>query len=124
MFQRPGSGFLGSALTTAAGVAGGLVVGNAVMDMFSSRREAGGLFGGGATPLEGAASPWATGSALPEPPVPPQAGYVDQGSWSTPDTSAQPDQSSWADASSGTDAGGSDWASDNSGGTDDDNNFS
>ena len=35
MFQRPGSGFLGSALTTAAGVAGGLVAGNALMNLFS-----------------------------------------------------------------------------------------
>ena len=34
MFQRSGSGFLGSALTTAAGVAGGLVVGNALMNAF------------------------------------------------------------------------------------------
>ena len=36
MFQgRGGSGFLGSALTTAAGVAGGMVVGNALMGAFS-----------------------------------------------------------------------------------------
>ena len=35
MFQRSGSGFLGSALTTAAGVAGGLVAGNALMSLFS-----------------------------------------------------------------------------------------
>lgn len=41
--QRGGSGFLGSALTTAAGVAGGLVVGNALMGMFSGG--AGGLGG-------------------------------------------------------------------------------
>ena len=34
MFQRGGSGFLGSALTTAAGVAGGMVVGNALMNAF------------------------------------------------------------------------------------------
>lgn len=61
MFQRPGSGFLGSALTTAAGVAGGMVVGNALMDLFSPHRAfaggtegfASGGFGGGA-----AASPW------------------------------------------------------------------
>jgi uncharacterized protein len=47
MFQRAGgSGFLGSALTTAAGVAGGVVVGNALMDMFSGHRGEGG-FGGG-----------------------------------------------------------------------------
>ncbi|HEX4260519.1 MAG TPA: DUF2076 family protein [Acetobacteraceae bacterium] len=44
MFQRSGSGFLGSALTTAAGVAGGLVAGNALMDLFSGNR---GGFGGG-----------------------------------------------------------------------------
>ncbi len=122
MFQRPGSGFLGSALTTAAGVAGGLVVGNAVMDMFSGRREGGGLFGGGgATPLEGAAaSPWATPAALPEPPIPPAPGYVDQGSWTTPDSTPQSDPSSWADTSGGGGAD-SDWASDNSTSSDDDN---
>jgi hypothetical protein len=130
MFQRPGSGFLGSALTTAAGVAGGLVVGNALMDMFSPHREGGGMFGGGG-PMEGAgASPWG-GSALPEPPVPPAPGYVDQGSWTTPDPSAptadnawaqpqpQPDDSSWSD----TGGGGSDWASGDTsggGGSDDD----
>lgn len=44
MFQRQGSGFLGSALTTAAGVAGGMVVGNALMDMFDGHH--GGGFGG------------------------------------------------------------------------------
>ena len=46
MFQRSGgSGFLGSALTTAAGVAGGLVVGNALMNAFSGHGggEAGGF---------------------------------------------------------------------------------
>ncbi len=47
MFQRQGSGFLGSALTTAAGVAGGMVVGNALMDMFDGGGHAGGGFGGG-----------------------------------------------------------------------------
>jgi hypothetical protein len=35
MQGRGGSGFLGSALTTAAGVAGGMVLGNALMGMFS-----------------------------------------------------------------------------------------
>jgi hypothetical protein len=124
MFQRPGSGFLGSALTTAAGVAGGVVAGNVLMDMFSGRREGGGLFGGGgATPLEGAAaaSPWATPAALPEPPIPPAPGYVDQGSWTTPDASTpQSDPSSWADTSGGGGAD-SDWASDNSTSSDDDN---
>ncbi len=46
MFQRAGgSGFLGSALTTAAGVAGGMVVGNALMGAFSGH--SGGEAGGG-----------------------------------------------------------------------------
>lgn len=44
---RSGSGFLGSALTTAAGVAGGMVVGNALMDLFSGPRGGYGGFGGG-----------------------------------------------------------------------------
>jgi hypothetical protein len=51
MFQASGggggSGFLGSALRTAAGVAGGVVVGNALMDMFSGHHGEGGGFGGG-----------------------------------------------------------------------------
>lgn len=47
MFQRSGSGFLGSALTTAAGVAGGVVAGNALMDMFSGHGGMSGGFGGG-----------------------------------------------------------------------------
>jgi len=46
MFQQRGSGFLGSALTTAAGVAGGMVVGNALMNAFSGHHDTGsGLFG-------------------------------------------------------------------------------
>ena len=49
MFQRQGgSGFLGSALTTAAGVAGGMVAGNALMDMFGGHGGGMGGFGGGA----------------------------------------------------------------------------
>jgi hypothetical protein len=47
MFQRSGSGFLGSALTTAAGVAGGVVGANLLMDMFSGHGGGGGGFGGG-----------------------------------------------------------------------------
>jgi len=50
MFQQPtgGSGFLGSALTTAAGVAGGMVAGNALMNLFSGGHSVyGGGFGGG-----------------------------------------------------------------------------
>jgi hypothetical protein len=55
MFGGGGSGFLGSALTTAAGVAGGLVVGNALMNAFEGHHDAmaaptsGGFLGGGDT---------------------------------------------------------------------------
>jgi uncharacterized protein len=81
MFQRPGSGFLGSALTTAAGVAGGLVAGNALMNLFSGSH--GGGFGGGmgGEPLAG--SPWGSPSA--------DQGYVDQGTWTDNSAGGQPD---------------------------------
>lgn len=47
MFQRSGgSGFLGSALTTAAGVAGGMMMGNALMGLFSGHSGYGGMGGG------------------------------------------------------------------------------
>ena len=75
---RAGSGFLGSALTTAAGVAGGMVLGNALMNMFSS--------GPGATAAElPAGDPWST---------PPDPGG-DPGGWITPDPAADP--AGWAD---------------------------
>lgn len=67
VFQRQGSGFLGSALTTAAGVAGGMVAGNALMNLFSGHHEGGGF----AAPV---ASPWGT-------PTDPGQGYVDTGAW-------------------------------------------
>ncbi len=50
MFRSGGSGFLGSALSTAAGVAGGVVVGNALMDLFSGHHGFGGGYGGFAGP--------------------------------------------------------------------------
>jgi uncharacterized protein len=76
MFQRQGgSGFLGSALTTAAGVAGGIVAANALTSLFSGSH--GGGFGGGGfaggAPVEG--GPW--GGT----PAEPNQGYVDQGTW-------------------------------------------
>ena len=88
--QRGGSGFLGSALTTAAGVAGGVVAGNALMSLFSPH---GGGFGGGlggGFGGEAGASPWGT----------PGAGgqdYVDNSSW---DQSGAGTDSSWTDNSS------------------------
>jgi uncharacterized protein len=129
--QRGGSGFLGSALTTAAGVAGGVVAGNALMSLFSSNRGEGG-FGGGVP----GASPWATPAAPTQDAVDTgnwdqgsgaaPAGnqdYVDNGTWDQP---APDGDSSWNDNSGGGwDSGGGDsdgggWDSGGSGGNSDD----
>jgi hypothetical protein len=123
MFQRGGSGFLGSALTTAAGVAGGVVLGNALMSMFSPAHGMGGGFGGGwggwGAPMGG--GPW--GSGAPMTPMPDQ-GYVDQGTWDTGGGAAAPDQGyvdqgSWDQQDPS--GGGGGW--DNSGGGMDDGGF-
>lgn len=113
MFQRPGSGFLGSALTTAAGVAGGVIAGNALMDLFSGGRGGGfggGGFGGGNTTIVEENNPW--GGAQNQ-------GYVDQGTWDTSGGTAPQtdpgnvDNSTW-DTSGGGGTDNSSW--DNSGG--------
>jgi len=110
MLPRQGSGFLGSALTTAAGVAGGMVAGNALMGLFSPHQSGfggGGLGGGGAEN-----SPWSN-------PAPSQD-YVDNGTWDQPpagnDTPAPDDNSGSWDAGGG---GGGGWDTGNSGGSDD-----
>jgi hypothetical protein len=120
MFQRQGSGFLGSALTTAAGVAGGMVVGNALMDLLSPRHAEAGGFGmmePGASPWsagpvgapgaapEGAANPWDSAANQPEPasawdaaqndPAPGDGN--DASGWS--DAAATPDDTSFDDTS-------------------------
>ncbi len=109
MFQRQGSGFLGSALTTAAGVAGGMLAANAIEGMFSGH----GMGMGHGTGFDSQtgfmpastgfidapgqqASPWAESAATPA--VDP----YDQGG----DAKDYPvaDNSGWD-----TDTGGSDW---------------
>jgi hypothetical protein len=82
MFRSGGSGFLGSALGTAAGVAGGMVAANALMDLFGGHHQGyggmGGLGGAGFGPSEtiinnnygsdpgaGGADPWANISSDP-----------------------------------------------------------
>ncbi len=96
MFQRGGSGFLGSALTTAAGVAGGMVVGNALMGAFgghgggsswgsqTASNTGSGWDGAGTTPVSdptsgfgsnaGYSDPYAAGGAE-------KGGYDSQTSW-------------------------------------------
>lgn len=135
MFQQRGSGFLGSALTTAAGVAGGMVAGEALMNLFSPHRgfEGGGAFGGGGYGGGPGASPWAS-------PPPPNQDYVDTGSWDQSGGASpagnqdyvdngtwdQPsgggtDDSSFTDNSGGSDGG---WDSgDSGGGSSDDDTF-
>jgi len=117
MFQRQGSGFLGSALTTAAGVAGGLVAGNALMGLFSGRE--GGLGGGGFGGAAGG-SPWSN----------PTQGAVDNGAWDSSGAGAAAgnqdyvdngtwDQPTGGDAPLPDDSGGS-WDSSGGGGNSDD----
>lgn len=87
MLQRSGPGFLGSALTTAAGVAGGMMLGNTLMNLFSSGA-------GGIGSAQAQDAPW---GPPPEP--------TNQSAWAAPDPSADP--GSWADpgADPDTDAG-------------------
>jgi len=104
---------LGSALTTAAGVAGGMVVGNALMGLFSPHPSYGGGFGG----MPGA-SPW--GAA----PGAPGQDFVDQGTWDTGGAPAQGqgavDQGTWDQPDpSGGDSGGDFGSFDPGGGSDD-----
>ena len=127
--QRGGSGFLGGALATAAGVAGGVVAGNALMNLFSGNH--GGGFGSAAAaptefiPVE-PVNPWGGGSAG-APAADPYAaggdekvadnsgwGNADQGGWQN-----APDQSSWDQQTIDPSGGDSGWT-DNSGGGGDD----
>jgi hypothetical protein len=125
--QRGGSGFLGSALTTAAGVAGGLVAGNALMSLFSPHEGLGGGFGGGGFGGAPAASPWATPAAAPS------QDYVDTGNWDQSGGGAAPagnqdyvDNGTWdqqtpdADSSWTDNSGGGDGGSWDSGSSSDD----
>ncbi|MGH7189731.1 MAG: DUF2076 domain-containing protein [Acetobacteraceae bacterium] len=74
MFQRGGPGFLGSALSSAAGVAGGVVMGNALMNLLSPHAAMAGNFAGPEPQtivnetINEAPSPWANpGGAAADP---------------------------------------------------------
>lgn len=102
LLRSGGSGFLGSALSTAAGVAGGMLLGNALLDLFSSHRGGeGGGFGpspwgaGGEAPLP-AANPW---DDLTNQPDPAGGGFEDA-------ANAAPDPGGFDDTLSNTDFDG------------------
>ena len=103
MFAPRGSGFLGSALTTAAGVAGGLVAGNALMNLFSGGHGGfGSVPSGGFIPTAEAASPWAAPGGATPGVDPYDAGGAakaepDSSGWTTDQPAA--DNSGWTDAS-------------------------
>jgi len=136
LFQQQGPGFFGSALRTAAGVAGGMVAADALMSLFSGHQ--GGGFGGFGGPANAAgpwsSSPW-TQAAAPQggdpydvggapkdeggekfagPVAEDQSGWtpapdpgVDQGGWQQADDSGE-DQAPDAGGDAGGDAGWSD----------------
>jgi hypothetical protein len=138
LFQQQGPGFFGSALRTAAGVAGGVLAADALMNLFSGSHGGFGGGWGGAAPQAAAdylpagfTNPWG-GQAndpgdyggAPKEPLPDDkfAGpaQIDQADW-TPAPDQDPG-SGWQDASAdpGIDQGGWDQASDDSGGWGDD----
>jgi hypothetical protein len=123
MFQRSGSGFLGSALTTAAGVAGGMVAGNLLTNMLTGGSHMGGGWGG---MPGGGASPWGAPAVTDQgawdstpAAAPSNQDYVDNGSWDQ-----QPAQdASWTDNSNDggswdTGGGGDSGGGDSGGGSD------
>ena len=109
MAQRGGSGFLGSALTTAAGVAGGMLAFNAIEGLFTDRGAqsiGAGTFGtdqvGGGFDQSG----WGN--------VPPDQGVADNSGWQTLPDQSSADNSGWQDTSTPDDNSGGGW--DDSGG--------
>jgi hypothetical protein len=102
MLRPGGSGFLGSALSTAAGVAGGMLLGNALLDLFSSHHggEGGGFGGGGGF----APSPWGGGEAPAAPAANPWDDVTNQPGPTQPDLGS----AGFDDAVNTPDAGGFD----------------
>ncbi len=129
LFQSQGPGFFGSALRTAAGVAGGVLAADALMNLFSPHQAVAGGLGGVPQAAENVpasfANPWGadagdSGGALKDPVEtdkfsgPPQ---VDQSAWTpAPDQGGgwqQGDSGGWQDAS---DQGAADQAASDQGG--------
>ena len=124
MFQPQGSGFLGGALRTAAGVAGGVVAADALMGLFSGHNQGGGMFGGAGNvsgpggdyypPPVSDNSPWGGGNAGGADP------YDQGGALKDPAGSDQyADNSGWQQAPDQTDGSGWDQGSIDPGSVDD-----
>ncbi len=100
MMQPGGTGFFGSAVRTAAGVAGGMVLGNALMNMFSGPHMGGGF--GGMGGLGGGMGGFA-GAPVNETIInnynePPPGGAPQDAGWDQPASDPGGD-SGWQDAS-------------------------
>jgi hypothetical protein len=105
MFQGSGSGFLGGALRTAAGVAGGVMAADALTSLFSGHHEASNAsFGGGFAPQQGFPQQSFPGEAAPwgGPAIDPG----DQGGDAKTYAAPEPQDSGWTD-SGWTDSGSS-----------------
>ena len=133
MFRSGGSGFLGSALTTAAGVAGGVLAADALTSMFEGR---GGGFGGGGFGGGGFGGGFGGGEVVNNETVVNNYGPQDGGAGADPwsGAGAAPDPGTGGDgwAGSGAADSGGDWSSsggdsggwdDSSGGSDDSGSF-
>lgn len=122
MFNRGGGGFLGSALTTAAGVAGGMFAYNALSGLFSGGHGAGAAAGGAmdpaagagaADPFMGGADPFAGTGAGVDPGFDAGAG-TDAGSFADSGWGADTgvDNGGWGDDTGADDSGWGDGGSD------------
>jgi hypothetical protein len=123
MAQRGGSGFLGSALTTAAGVAGGMLAFNAIEGLFTDRGAqsiGAGTFGtdqvGGGFDQSGWADVPADQGGVPDSSGW-GAGAADNSGWQTLPDQSGTDNSGWQDTSVPDDSSGGGW--DDSGGNSD-----
>lgn len=118
MFNRGGSGFLGSALTTAAGVAGGMFAYNALSGLFGGGHGASAAGGAAVDPTTGAAGPFAgadpfagTGTGV-DPGFDAGAGTGSDAGWGAADNTGYQDNSGWGDSGSQDDSG---WGGDSGG---------
>jgi hypothetical protein len=112
MAQRGGSGFLGSALTTAAGVAGGMLAFNAIEGLFTDRGAQ--SIGAGTFGTDQVGGGGFDQSGWGNVPADQGGGVADNSGWQTlPDQSAA-DNSGWQDTSVPDDNSGGGW--DDSGG--------